>query len=169
MRLSIAFFIALFIALFGSAIFPGIRLFAFAPFLTLVFTRKNLYTSLWLSLSCGLIIDLLQNQYTFGLYALCYSLTTLILYKQKRLIYADKPFSLSIFVAIYSMTAVIVHLIIIAFCGATAPRSFMWILCDTLLMVVIDSAYALILFTLPTLGYVSLKKKILLMKAAKEE
>lgn len=168
MPLSIAFFISLLTSLFSTALFPSFRLFAFAPFITLAFTRKNLYAALWLSLACGLLVDMQQSQYHFGFYTLLYLLTTLVLYRQKWLIFSDKPLSLSLFVAIYSFVATLLHLTLLYLFGVPTPPSSLWITLDLFLMLPLDALYALLLFTLPHMAYTHLRKKILIYRATKK-
>src|SRR6185503_489210 len=96
------FFLAFTVALVGTVFFPSIRLFAFAPFLALVFMRLDFVKALWTSAATGLIVDLLSSQMRFGAYSCCYALTAFLVYHQKRHFFSDKPLALSLFTALIS-------------------------------------------------------------------
>ncbi len=49
---------------------PEARLFAFSPFLAILYNRIHFQKALWLSFLCGLIIDLLSSEVRLGVYAL---------------------------------------------------------------------------------------------------
>lgn len=164
----IPFCLALFSALFGTLLLPSLRLIAFAPFLSLAYMRTSLLASLWLSFLSGLIIDLLSAELRFGTYALNYSLTTLILYNQKRHFFEDKPLSLPLFTLFFSLISTLLQLILLK------EVSFTWklALTDLCVMPLCDALYALFWFTIPLKIIAYVKKgtwRRFLRKERKEE
>ena len=150
----IPFFLSLFYAILGTVLFPSLRLIAFAPFLSLAFMRTSLISSLWLAFLSGLIIDLLSAELRFGTYALNYSLTTLILYNQKRHFFEDKPLSLSLFTLFFSLISTLLQLLLFK------EVTFTWklALTDLFVMPLCDALYALFWFTIPLKIIAYLKK-----------
>ncbi len=148
------FFLALFSALFGTVLFPDLRLIAFAPFLAFAFMRTSFVTSLWLAFLCGLIIDLLSAELRFGSYALNYCLTTLILYKQKRHFFEEKMLSLALFTLFFSLISTLLQLMLLK----EVPFTWKLALADLFGMPIVDALYALFWFTLPMKAIAYLKK-----------
>jgi rod shape-determining protein MreD len=145
--LTIPFFLALFTALFGSVFFPFTRLFAFAPFLAIVFTRTSFAFSLWAACLCGLIIDLLSSQARFGLYSLTYCLTTIFAFSQKRHFFDDKPLALALFTALISCISSFLELFLLYILNKKLPITSKFIITDIFAMSILDALYAFIWFT----------------------
>ncbi len=122
--------------------------------------QKSYTASLWIATLCGLIIDLLSAQHRFGLYALTFALTTLILYNQKNQFFDDKPLGLSIFTAVISMLASLIQLIIVSAFGNSVSLSLELLLTDVLAISFIDAIYAFLWFTCPLKGYIYIKMRI---------
>lgn len=150
------FFLAL-IASFGSTVFfPHTRLHTFAPFLALLYSRCSRLSSLWIGALCGLCFDALGSKTLFGLHALSFSVATLLLYRQKKHFYSDKPLSLSIYTFQISLIITSV-LFLYSYFSDSMPRIQMkWILSDFLVMSFFDSVYALAWFSIPMLLYTRL-------------
>jgi len=166
--LNALFAIALFFALFGTALFPRWQLLAFAPFLVFSYYRISLLQALWISCGAGLILDFLSTPH-FGLMALNYTLTTLILFPQKRHFFEDKPFTLSVFTALFSLLSTLLHLFLF-YTFETHPVSFtlsLWT--DLLFMPCIDGVYAFLCFYCPMRGYEKLHRYLLNKKSLSEE
>lgn len=145
--LVISFFLALSMAIFGTVLFPNFRLIAFAPFLAIIYTRTTFITSLWAAFACGLIIDLMSSQFRFGIYALNYCLTTVMIYKQKRHFFDDKPLALSIFTTAISSTSTLLQLLLLYVFDNRIPFSWKLVIADLVGMPVLDGAYAFLWFT----------------------
>lgn len=153
-----AFFLALGVALFGSVFWPGLRLFAFAPFLALVFMRSSFLTALWIALATGLIIDLLSSQMRFGSYSLIYTLAAVLTYHQKRHFFADKPLALSLYTAVISLVASSLELTFLYVLDAKLPVNWKTIAFDLFGLSVLDALYAFVCFTCPMKVHSYLKK-----------
>lgn len=147
--LSFPFFLALAIAIWGTVFFPTVRLFAFAPFLAIVYTKRSLLSSLWISALCGLIIDLLSSEMRLGAYAFSYSLVTLVLYQQKRHFFDEKPLALSLFTALIAASATLVQAVMLYLFGNKIELGFLWVVTDLLGMSLLDALYAFVWFTCP--------------------
>jgi rod shape-determining protein MreD len=153
LKLVPAFFLALFVALFQTAFFPKLRLMAFAPFLALVFMRVGFVRALWLGLACGVAMDLLSSQMRFGLYALNYCLTTLVLYHQKRHFFDDKSLALSLFTVLVASVSTLIEILF-----RHLPFNGKLIFTDVIAMSFLDGAYAFLWFTCPTKLYYLIKQ-----------
>ncbi len=145
----LSFILALLVALFGSAFFPSIRLFAFAPFLALIFMRQTLLPSLWIAAGVGLLVDLLCSQMRFGTFSLIYCLTALITHHQKRNFFADKPLALSLYTGLISIVASSLELVFLYAFDSQLPLTGVMIATDVCGMSVLDALYAFVCFTCP--------------------
>lgn len=149
MPLLFPFFLALFVALFGSAFLPSLHLMAFSPFLALVYQKKRFVYSLWIALGCGLIMDLLTSQTRFGLVAINYLTTTLILQRQKRHFFEDRSLALCLFTFIISAVSTLIQGIFLIIAGETLQLSGKFFFTDLVLMPLFDALYALVWFIGP--------------------
>lgn len=152
------FLLALFTACFATAFFPNLRLIAFAPFLALVYLRKDFPRSLWLAFWCGLIMDCLTSQFFLGLQALNYLLATLLLYRQKRHFFEDKSLSLPLFTAIVSLVSTILHWMFLYALDKKIPMTWKFAAIDLLIMPLLDAVYAFVWFTCPMQFYHYVRK-----------
>jgi len=153
-----SFGFAAFAAVFGSVFFPYLRLSFFAPFLALSFHASTLSKSLWISLCCGCILDLISSEFKFGLYTLTYVLATLILYSQKRHFFEEKPLALSIFTAMISAVLTVLQFILIHLFDRGISFSTLTMLTDVIFMPALDGLYAFLWFTCPMRLYIYIKK-----------
>ncbi len=153
------FTLALFFALFGSALIPHVRLLAFSPFLALLYTRSSFLSAIWIASLCGLILDLFSSEFRLGIHALAYCLTTLFLYWQKKHFFEDKPLALSLFTLLISASETIVQLLLICIFDRTLPISSKLLATDLLLMPIADAIYAFLWFSCPMLLYLYFQKK----------
>jgi rod shape-determining protein MreD len=152
------FSLALFFALFGTAFLPHVRLLAFSPFLALLYNRSNFTAALWISSLCGLAVDLLSSEFRLGIYALNYSLTTLLLYKQKRHFFEDKPLALSLFTLLISVVSTILQLLLISIFDRALPLSGKLLITDLIIMPIADAIYAFLWFSCPMMLFLHIKK-----------
>ncbi len=152
------FSLALFIALFGTALFPHIKFTAFAPFLALLYNKKSFSSSLWISALCGLSLDLLSSERLLGLYALSYSLTTLLAFKQKRHFFEDKPLALSLFTLLISVISTLCQILLISIFDRSLPLSGKLFLTDIILMPMVDALYAFLWFSCPMMLYLHIQR-----------
>src|ERR1700722_15018287 len=157
-QIYLPFILSLTVALFGSAIFPSIRLFAFAPFLALVFMRFSLLNALWFALAIGFLVDLLSTEMRFGAFSLIYCLTTVLTYHQKRHFFDDKPLALSLYTGLISIVASSLELLFLYALDAHMPLNWLVVSVDVFGMSVLDALYAFICFTCPIKIYQYLQR-----------
>ena len=153
-----AFCLALFAALFSTSFFPNVRLIAFAPFLCIAYTQKHFIPCLWLSFICGISIDLLSYQSMFGLHALSYCLTTVLLYRQKRHFFDDKSWALAVFTALFTCINSSLELLFISAFAKQMPISFLAIVNNTLVTSFLDALYAIMWFSYTVKIYKYIRK-----------
>lgn len=147
------FFFVLSLNLLLPALLPLGHLTYFAPFLILLYYRKPLSTCLWCSLLCGLVLDLSTSQYRLGLHAFNYSLTTGILYHQKRNFFEDGPSTLPLVTFFFSSLSTGIQMILLSiFIGGISP-SWNWVGTDLIIMPACDALYAFLCFTFPWLWW----------------
>jgi rod shape-determining protein MreD len=158
MYLLLPFLLALFAACFETAFFPHLRLTLFAPFLALVYQKKELIPSLWLALVAGLIIDLLNSEFRLGISALNYLLTTALLHRQKRHFFVDKPLSLSLFTILISLVSALFYFIFLPFLDTKSVMNGSWALSSFVQTPLLDAFYALLWFTCPMMFYRYVRK-----------
>jgi len=132
---------------------------AFAPYLMWVLMHKPLKHLLWNSLLCGILVDCCQSSLPFGCSSLEYVVVAAALYQQKWLFFNDKPFSLSLFVTIFSLAISAIHTMLFALQGSPLSWSLSTILTDFVLMPLCDGFYAFIVFTVPLIIYQYSKKR----------
>ena len=144
-----AFPVSCFFACFATAFFPHIRLVPFAPFLALIIMEKKLIHALWIAAACGLFLDLLQYQDHFGLYALGHVLATLVLYKQRRLLFFHKQFSLPLFATLFALIASGIHYLSLIFTGTPPFTSWGWLIADTFSTSLLDGLATALFYSLP--------------------
>ena len=153
-----SFALAVFFALFGTVFLPHVHLLAFSPFLALLYSRHSFMASLWIASLCGLAIDLLSSEFRFGIHALNYCLTTLVLYRRKRHFFEDKPLALSLFTFFISIVSTILQLLLIALFDRALPLSGKLLITDLLLMPAADALYAFVWFSCPMMLFIYIKK-----------
>jgi rod shape-determining protein MreD len=133
------------------SIAPSIRLLFFAPFLVIAAYQKSLFISLCYALGCGVVLDLLSDDMRFGVHALSLTVTTFILYEQRRNFFADTLSTLPIMTFFFSVISTLVDLVISYSLLHKQLFSLDWVLCDLLIMPAFDALCALICFVLPGL------------------
>ncbi len=153
-KLIVVFCLSLFCAIVGPLFFPSMRLCAFAPFLTILFTRTTLINTLWCAFGCGMVIDLLSSNVHLGIHALTYILVTLALFRVRRHFYAHKPIALAILSAVFSLLSTV---LLFAF-SQHIPLTAKGFLSDFIIMPCIDGIYAFIGYTCPIIAYRTIRK-----------
>ncbi len=151
----------IFALIIETSLFPGIKLWPFAPFLVLQFYRVTFVRALWLSFFAGLILDLFSSQFPFGVLAFIHTLTTLLLYNQRKHFFEDKVIAFSLYTALVSSFLSLLLILSSPFLGKQVPITIPLLISDLLLMPFSDAIYALLGFTLPSHLYFLVKKTIL--------
>lgn len=143
------FSLALSFALYGSVFLPDIRLAAFAPFFAIAFQRLSYVKSLWICFLCGLIIDLFSSQQHFGIYAICYAITSCICYNQKKHFFEEKPLALSLFTSLISSISSLSLIVLTMLFDRQFPITLEILLSEIAITPILDAVYAFVWFTVP--------------------
>lgn len=150
-RLDLSFLFCLLLTVIFPAVFPWIRLSFFAPFLIIAFYKKNLASSLWMALTCGLILDLLSSQPRLGIHALTFCFSLAVLYPQKRNFFADSLSTLPIMTFLFAVISSLVMAVLLYSIETKNVLSWEWLIADLLIMPAADATYAFCCFILPAL------------------
>lgn len=145
-NLLLAFLSVALLTTFSPTLLPGIKLFYFPSFLILVYYQKSYLSALWISVACGLVLDLLASNVRFGVYALNFTMTTAILYKQRWNFFADSFSTLPIMTFLFSFTSTGLQVILFYIFAHSFPFSFQWILTDFLVLPAFDALFATVWF-----------------------
>lgn len=159
LNLTFFFILSFLLSLFGPVLFPSFKLFYFAPFLCTCFYHKSYSSTLWISLCCGLILDLLSAPLRFGLYALNYTLTSGLLYSKKQHFFEDELSTLPILTFLFSVLSTLIQVGLLYIFDASLRLSWNWVSTDLLIMPSLDGVYAFICFNLPILLFGKTRRK----------
>lgn len=143
------YLLSLFGLLCNSVFFPQIHLFVFAPFLALLVIRKNLLSTLWIAAWAGLTLDLLSSNIRFGLYAVSFLVTGLIIFKLKNLFFDEKPLALAVFSSIVAFIFTLIELSLISSFGRPPPFTLKGLSFDLLILPLLDGIFSFFWFSLP--------------------
>lgn len=102
---------------------------------------------LWTSLGVGLIIDLFSSSPLFGAHAFAYTLTTLLLYSQKKHFFPDSLSTIPIltyFFSLLSSTLLLMSTLLMV----SLPLTFSSFATDFVIFPFLDALYAFLVFTL---------------------
>ncbi len=150
-RLDIAFGVSLILMLTLPSLVPQLRLSFFAPVLIMACYQKSLRSCICLAFLCGILLDLLSAHPHFGLYALNYSLTILMLYPQRRNFFADNLSTLPIMTYFFAILSTLVMAVLLYSLEMKNIMSAKFLLTDLVLMPAADACYAFLCFILPGL------------------
>lgn len=146
------FLISLFFTVYSSSFMATYTLLPFSPFLTIAINRLSFSKSLWVSMSCGLLIDLLSSKTPFGFHALNQTLTTSTLYRF-RPYFVEKALALSSFSLLFSFVSTFFHRIFLYLFGISFPLTWKGCSTDFILMPLLDGLYAFLWFFCPLILY----------------
>jgi len=141
-----------------STFFPSCHIHAFAPFLILNFNRKSLIFCLYMSFLVGLFLDGFSAEHVFGINALSYCFTTLLLYPQRRNFFDDKASSIAIFTILFSSLSSLLQFFSLSILDSTSNISGKMLAFDTLIMPFLDGLYAVLVFHLLLKAYQYIRK-----------
>ncbi len=136
------------ISLFSLLIFRGLRLFFFSPFLALIQVRLPLLSCLWISALTGIGLDLLGASLPFGVYALSFTLASLVLFRLRRY-FVDKPIGLVSCTVLFSFLTTCGLNIALTLLDKPLPWKGIGILTDFFVLPLFDGLYAWICFSMP--------------------
>ena len=148
-RIVLAFIFSFVPALILPIMLPMWRLTFFAPFLIITYYKTTFYPSLWISLICGMIIDLLSSYPHLGLHGAAYCATTWCLYSQKRNFFEDRLSTLPLMTAFFSFLSTVFLFILVLIFAQPIPFSAGLVITDFVFMPACDALYAFVWFTLP--------------------
>lgn len=143
------FLITLILTLFAPIACPLLYLSYFAPFLIVLYYQKPFLISLWGSLLCGLIIDLLSSKTPLGFYALNYTLATSLLYHHRQNFFGDSLSTLPVMVFFFASLSSLMQTGLMYVFEKQFALSWHWVANDLIVMPAYEGAFAFILFILP--------------------
>ena len=158
LSLWIPFCLACIFALWGGVMFPQAKVWVFSPFLAITFHRLSFSRSLWISFFCGLLIDCLSSQFSFGWFACVHVLGTFFLFRRKRHFFEDKPFALSFYSALLSLFFSS-SVLLLSFWHRKIPITPPLLFSELLFMPFLDALYAFLWFTCPLSLIAYVKKR----------
>jgi len=136
------------------ALYSQLRLMFFAPFLIIACYQKPLGSCLWLAFFCGLLLDLFSSGTRFGLHALNFCVTILVLYPQRRNFFADSLSTLPIMTFGFSLFSTLLMASLLYFLESRNVFSWSWIFSDLIFMPILDAFYSFFVFILAPLALV---------------
>ena len=142
---------------FNNVFFPQVHLFVFAPFLALLVIRKNRLSALWIAALSGLTLDLLSSNIRFGLYALSFLITILVIYKLKNLFFEEKAHALAVFSALVAFVFTLIESSLLSFFGHPPPFTLMSLSIDLVLLPILDGIFSFFWFSFPLKLYTLIK------------
>jgi len=152
------FALALIPTLFGTLFLP-FPLHPFTPFLAIVYYVAPFSKAVWISLGCGLILDLLAPTFHFGIHTLTLTCTALLLFHQKKHFFEDKPVAVFLFTSLISAATSLLALLFVHIFDRGIPFSAAAFATDIVLLSFLDALYGFLWFTCPMRLYIYVKKK----------
>lgn len=143
------FFAGLLLTVFGPILSASIHIAFFIPFIVTAYYQKSQITSLWISLICGLIVDLLSYSNRMGLCGLSYTLTTFILYEQRMHFFGDRQSTLPIMTFLFSLLSKVFLWTLSYVFEKNFILSNLPFMKELMLFPLINAAYAYTLYMIP--------------------
>lgn len=131
-------------ALMQSAFFPGMNLFAFAPFLALLCINLPFCSALWIAALSGTFRDFLVSD-PAGIYALHYTLLCAIFFRW-RSYFKEHPLQLPLFSVLISLVALPLEIAILFIFAQGVGRFPVF---EFFISPLVDGAYAFLWFVGP--------------------
>lgn len=151
--LMLAFLTTLCFAVFLPTLIPSARLTFFVPFLIITYYQRPFLSALWIAVLCGTIMDLLSSTPRLGIYALNYTLTTFLIYNQRRHFFADSLSTLPIMVFLFCFLSTGMQVLEMYIFDQQMSLSWGWALTDLLIMPSLDALFGFVWFVLPHLFF----------------
>lgn len=152
------FLITLLCTLFSTAVYPKIHLIPFTAFFALLYLRTSLAASLWISLGCGLLLDLINSDLRFGFYALNTCLTTLLLHRQKKHFFEEKLHSICLLTGLISASMTILQWIFYCTTQLECHLSWKLFFIDFMLLPICDAFAVFLWIYLPVILFIYSRK-----------
>jgi len=151
--------LAFILSILQTSFFPQMHFLAFAPFLVIVILNFRLLPSLWIAACTGFLLDLFSDQF-FGLFGLSFVVSTLSVFRIKRLCNYEKPLSVALFTSLISCIYSLLQPVLLFLFDKGLSISLHWAFTDLIIMPLLDGIFALIVFILPLKLYDFSKNKI---------
>lgn len=148
-NLKLIFLAVIALSLFLPALFPFFKIQYFIPFLIILIYRKSFIFCLWASMGCGLVLDLLSPHDRIGLYAITYTMTTGIIFRQKRHFFADSLTTLPLMTLLFSIISTAIQALLFSFFQKAIILNLGWIIKDLVFFPLLDMVFAFMVFILP--------------------
>ncbi len=150
-----SFLIGLFFTLFSPLLSIFSSLIFFSPFLILLYYQRSFSSCLWFSFGCGLLIDLISSKTPIGFFALCYVLSTVLIYNKRLYFFSDNLSTLCVMVIFFSIVNNGVQLLGLAliqphFISLKIFTGY-WIYINLFLIPILTLLYTFLLFIFPSL------------------
>jgi cell shape-determining protein MreD len=150
----IALFASLAFSLIVPSFFSTLKFYFFVPSLIIAFYYLSITTITWLSLIIGLLLDVLSASPRFGFLGISYLLTSLFLYPWRLYFFKDAASTLPALTFFYSLCITVIQsLIALLFDLHGFSWSLYWLFTDVVMMPMMDSVYAVLIFSLPHFIY----------------
>lgn len=156
-----AFLLATSALLLQGVLVPGISLFAYAPWIALVTLKRPLIRALWLSAAGGLCLDLLSD-HPFGIHALAFAATSMVLFRLRKHFSAEDPLHLGLYSSLVSFVGTLTILFLLFLFDRRVPFAGIWIFGDLIAMPIVDGIYAAIWFAGPLALFVKMRRQWML-------
>ncbi len=154
--LKLLFLCSLLLTLFGPILWPSVQVAFFVPFIVIAYYQKPYLTSLWISLLCGVILDVLFPSNRMGLWCMSYTLTTMMLFKYRMHFFGDRQSTLPIMTFLFSLVSTGFYCGVSYFFDKNMGMSFLAMTKELLLIPFENAVYAYLMILLP----VSVVKRI---------
>jgi hypothetical protein len=107
-NLYILFLTGLLLTLLEPVMWPSIPLAFFIPFIVTAYYQKSQLICLWLSLICGVILDIIIFSNRMGLWGVSYCVTTLWIYKYRMHFFGDRQSTLPIMTFFFALISTMI-------------------------------------------------------------
>lgn len=154
----IAFWVSFLSTLLGPALFSKCHLLYFSPYLILSCYKFSLYGTLYRSLGCGVLVDLLSSTPYFGLSSVNYCLVSFVFHGRTRNFFEDKLSTLPLMTSLFSLLSTLFFVILAPCFGQKITLCWKWGFTDLMAMSLFDALFALTLFSLPVQGIYTMRK-----------
>ena len=148
------FLTGLCLTLFAPVIWPSMHLAFFIPFIVTAYYQKSHISCLWMSLICGVILDILFFSNRMGLWGVSYSLTTLMLYKYRMHFFGDRQSTLPIMTFFFALVSTAFFWSLSYVFEKSYVFSGLPFMKELFVLPVLNVAYAYLVFLLPERIYI---------------
>lgn len=153
------FSLSTFLTLISPSFLFHFRMHPYASFLAYIMFRNNTKTTLSFSFLCGLMLDLFSTEFPFGILCLIYIFSTGIIFFKKFLLIYKETLFIPIYTFFISLAISALFWISKSIMGFSNNLTFPIFFREGLLMSLVDTLFALIVYSLPIKTVLILRKK----------